>query len=127
MAMDASNPGYLAGRLDELQRENAELRERLRGAAVQQRVVGGAITEAVHEKEATARMAHQVTVEERATRAAVEVQGNSINLSVILQILNFFMLLVLLLGMFFWLPGAIADRMPRSTTVYPNAGIVVPR
>ena len=110
MAMGASNPGYIPGRLEELQRENERLREQLRRTTAQATVATGAIQEAVQEKEATARIAHQVAVEERATRAAVEVQGSNLGLSLILQILNFTMLIIMLVGLFAWLPREIQAR-----------------
>jgi hypothetical protein len=130
MAMGASNPGYVPGRLEELQRENERLREQLRRTAAQATVATGAIQEAVQEKEATARIAHQVAVEERATRAAVEVQGSNLGLSLILQVLNFMMLIVLLVGLFAWLPREIQARSTPSTIVntVPAPGtVVVPR
>jgi hypothetical protein len=120
----------MPGRLEELQRENERLREQLRRAAAQATVATGAIQEAVQEKEATARIAHQVAVEERATRAAVEVQGSNLGLSLILQILNFMMLIVLLVGLFAWLPREIQARSTPSTIVntVPAPGtVVVPR
>lgn len=130
MAMGASNPGFVPGRLEELQRENERLREQLRRTAAQATVATGAIQGAVQEKEATARIAHQVAVEERATRAAVEVQGSNLGLSLILQILNFMMLIVMLVGLFAWLPREIEARSTPSTVVNtaPVPGtVVVPR
>ena len=86
MAMDAARPAaYNAGRVEELQRENDALREQLRQYAAQQAVARGAIVEATQEKEATARIAHQVAVEELATRTAVEVQGQNLGFSVMMQ------------------------------------------
>jgi hypothetical protein len=128
--MGASNPGYVPGRLEELQRENERLREQLRRTAAQATVATGAIQEAVYEKEATARIAHQVAVEERATRAAVEVQGSNLGLSLILQILNFTMLVIMLVGLFAWLPREIQNRATPSTIVNtaPAPGtVVIPR
>lgn len=129
MAMGASSPGFMPGRLEELQRENELLREQLRRTATQATVARGAIQEAVYEKEATARLAHQVAVEERATRAAVEIQGSNIGLSVILQIANFLMLIVILVGLFVWLPREIEARSAPSTIVNtaPAPGVVIPR
>src|SRR3712207_2557767 len=118
MAMDTANTvntAYTTGRIDELQRENQELREQLRRVSVQQTVARNALQEAVGEKEAAAKLAHAVTVEERATRAAVEVQGNNIGLSVILQALNFFLLLITLICMFTWLPRTLEDRLKPGT------------
>lgn len=128
MAMEASNPGFSAGRLEELQKENQLLREQLRRTAAQATVAHGAFQEAVQEKETTARLAHQVAVEERATRAAVAVQGNNLGLSLILQILNFMMLIVLLVGLFAWLPRELEARSGPSTIVNtPAPGVVAPR
>ena len=128
MSSDAASPLYTAGRMEELQRENEELREQLRKLAAQQTVTRGAVMGAAHEKEATARLAHHVVVEEQATRAAVQVQSSGINLSVILQVLNFFMLLVLLVGLFVWLPREIENRVGRPAVVHspPGGTIVVP-
>lgn len=125
MAMDPAGSGYVTGRVEELQRENETLREQLRRAGAQQTVARGALHEAVGEKEASARLAHQVAVEERATRAAVEVQSGNVGLSVILQILNFFMLLILLFGLFVWLPREVETRLkPAVSVVNPSAGTV---
>ena len=130
--MEASRPNLAttAARIDELQRENEQLRQQLRTYAAEQTVVRGALSEAAHEKDATARIAHQVAVEERATRTAVEVQGSSIGFSVIMQILSFFLLLILAVGLFVWLPGEVERRLARNTTRViaptPNS-IVVPR
>ena len=130
MAMGASNPGFIPGRLEELQRENETLREQLRRSAATATVARGAINEAMTEKEVTARLAHQVAIEERATRAAVEVQGNNLGFSVILQVMNFLMLIVLLVGLFVWLPREIQTRVTPSAVVntVPGGGtVVIPR
>lgn len=127
--MEASrmNPAGSAARVDELQRENERLREQLRGYAAQQATIRSALLEANGEREATERLAHQVAVEERATRTAVEVQGSSIGLGVILQILNFFMLLILIFGLFVYVPREMDRRMAPSTTVVtPGNGLVTP-
>lgn len=123
MAMGAARPGYPAGRIEELQRENEELREQVRRYAAAQTVARGAIEEAAHEKDATARIAHQVTVEERATRTAVEVQGSSIGFGLVLTIVNFFILLLLAIGLFAWLPREMENRVRPSTVITaPAAG-----
>jgi hypothetical protein len=130
MAMGASSPGFSAGQVEELTRENAALREQIRRATATNTVAHGAFQEAVTEKETTARLAHQVAVEERATRAAVEVQGNNLGLSLVLQIMNFMMLIILLVGLFAWLPREIEARSGPSSTVITTPGqpgIVVPR
>jgi hypothetical protein len=126
MAMGAPNPSYPAGRVDELQRENEELREQLRRFSAQHTVVRGAMQEAATEKEATARMAHQVAVEERATRAAVEVQSSNIGFAVILQILNFFLLLIMMFGLFVWLPREVENRIPRPPVVAQPGTVTIP-
>jgi len=115
--MGASTPGFSAGRVEELQRENEALREQLRRSNARDVVAHGAFQGAVQEKETTARLAHQVAVEERATRAAVEVQGNNLGLSLVLQIMNFMMLIVLLVGLFAWLPREIEARSRPSTII----------
>jgi hypothetical protein len=119
------DPGYEAGRIDELERENQSLREQLRQYAAQATVARGAIMEAATEKEATARMAHQAVVEERATRAAVEVQGSNIGFSVVLQIINFFLLLILTFGLFVWLPREVEARIPRPAPTVVAPGTIV--
>ena len=127
MSMETADPAYVAGRMAELQKENDELREQLRRFAAHSTVTRGALQEAMHEKETTAKLAHQVTAEERATRAAVEVQGNNIGLSVILQVLNFFMLLILVFGLFVWLPNEVERRVDRpNPVVAPDGTVVVP-
>jgi len=124
----ARQPVQSTGRLEELQRENLALREQLRQLAATQTVARGAIVEATHEKEATARIAHQVAVEERATRTAVEIQGQSLGFSLWMQVITFFLLLVLTIGLFAWLPQQIENRMPH-TVVQPAPGgtVVIPR
>jgi hypothetical protein len=125
MALDAPNPGYMNARLEELQRENAELRERLRFAVAQSH---SAVSGAIQEKETTERLAHQVAVEERATRAAVEVQGSSLSFAVVLQVINFFLLLTLMCGLFLWLPQRLAASLPGTAPVVaPSGSVVVPR
>ena len=126
--MEASrpNPAYGSKRTEELERENETLREQLRAYASQQASVRGAMHEAVGEREATERLAHQMTVEERATRSAVEVQGNTMGFAVMVQIINFFMLLVLIIGMFIYVPSEVARRIGTpSTVVAPAPGTVV--
>ena len=128
MAMSASNSEYSAGRLDELQRENEELRERLRQLSTTDVVARGAISQATTERETTARLAHQVAVEERATRAAVEVQGSSISFAVVMQVINFFLLVVLMIGVFAWIPREMENRLrPATTVVSPVPGATVVR
>jgi len=127
MEASRSNPALAAARIEELQRENETLKEQLRSYATQQTVVRGALSEAAHEKEATARMAHQVAVEERATRTAVEVQGSTIGFAAVMQIISFFILLILMLGMFVWLPREIERRVTPSTTVVTPGGTIIPR
>lgn len=129
MAMGTSNSGFAAGRVEELTRENEALREQIRRASIHNTVTQGAFQEAVTEKETTARLAHQVAVEERATRAAVEVQGNNLGLSLVLQIMNFIMLIIMVVGLFAWLPREIDARTRTSTVITApgQSGIVVPR
>ena len=129
MAMGTPNTAFTAGQVAELQRENEELREQLRRVAAQQTVVAGAISGAAQEREVATRMAHQVAVEERATRAAVEVQGNSIGFAVILQVLSFLLLVLLAIGLFAWLPRELDARFPRAgtTVVSPAGTTVIPR
>ena len=127
MALEASNSGFMRGRLEELQRENDELRDQLRRYAIQATVTRSAISDASTEKEATARIAHQVAVEERATRAAVEVQGSTLSFGVVMQVLNFFMLLVLLLGMLVWLPRELENRVHPTVVNTVPGSVVVPR
>jgi hypothetical protein len=126
MAMDAARqPAQGTGRIEELARENQALREQLRQYAAAQSVARGAIVEAVSEKEAAARIAHQVAVEERATRTAVEVQSHNLSFSVWMQLINFFLLLILAIGLFAWLPQQIADRMPHAVVAPAAPGTVV--
>jgi hypothetical protein len=127
MEASRSNPALAAARIEELQRENQTLREQLQSYAAQQTVVRGALTEAAHEKEATARIAHQVAVEERATRTAVEVQNSTLGFAAIMQIVSFFILLIMIIGMFVWLPREIERRVAPSTTIVTPGGTVVPR
>ena len=122
MAMDMANAAGPSERLAALQQENAELREQLRRAAAERQVARGAIHDAVQEKEIAARLAHQVTVEERATRTAVEVQGSSVGLSITLQVINFLLLLTLLVGVFFWLPGELETHLRPATQIVTPAG-----
>jgi len=121
MAMDTANPAYVAGRLEELERENTELREQLRRLAVHQQVSRNALSEAVGQKETAAQLAHKVTVEERATRAAVEVAGTNVGFSVILQIVNFFALLITIIIATAWLPAEIERRVARPVPVATQA------
>jgi hypothetical protein len=127
MEASRNNPALAAARIDELQRENETLKEQVRALAVQQNVVRGALSEAHHEKEATARIAHQVTVEERATRTAVEVQNNSLSFAVVMQMLNFFVLVVLAAGLFVWLPREMERRVSPPTTIVTPGSTVIPR
>jgi hypothetical protein len=90
-------------------------------------VARGAISEAATEKEATARMAHQVAVEERATRAVVETQASSLGLSVILQIITFFLVLIVAFGLFAWLPREVEARSGRTVITPGGVTTVQPR
>ena len=125
MAMKTVSPNHSAGRLEALQRENDQLREQLRRLALQQNVARDALHDAVQEKETAARLAHTFAAEERATRAAVEVTGNNLGLSLILQILNFFVLLVLAIGLFVWLPNEVERRIDRPAVVTGTGGAIV--
>jgi hypothetical protein len=127
MSTDDVSPLYTAGRMEELQRENEQLKEQVRKLAVQQTVTRGAVMEAAHEREATARMAHQVAVEERTTRAAVAATAGNLNLSVILQVIHLFLLLILMIGLFVWLPREMENRIrPTVVTPQPGGPVVVP-
>lgn len=121
MSLEMSEPRTMALRLEELERENAALREQIRRAATQQVVSRGALAEAVQEKEVAARIASQVTAEERATRAAVEVQGSSLGFSLVLQVLSFLMLVTLIGGLYFWLPTTLENRLRPSTVITGSA------
>jgi hypothetical protein len=126
MATEAMGPAHAAGRMEELQRENAELRERLRRLATQSTAARSALQEAVGEREASARLAHQITVEERATRAALEVHGSNTGFSVVLQVLNLFVLLVLAIGLFVWLPREVERRIPAPPVQAPGGAVIIP-
>ena len=131
MSMDATAAQVTGARIDELQRENELLREQLRTLTVQQQAVHGAVRNATVKEETAARLAHQVAVEERATRAAVEVQASNLGFATIMTIVNFFVLLIILIGMFVWVPklvaGQVAAELPRTTiTAPPGAPVVVP-
>lgn len=128
MSLEMSEPRTMALRLEELERENAALREQIRRAATQQVVSRGALAEAVQEKEVAARIASQVAAEERATRAAVEVQGSSIGFSLVLQVLNFLMLVTLIGGLYFWLPTTLENRLRPATVITGSTSgtVVVP-
>lgn len=130
--MEASrqSPAYGSARLEELQRENDQLREQIRAYAAQHANIRNALQEAAGEREAAERLAHQVTVEERATRTAVVAQGSNIGFAVVMQIINFFILLILIFGMFVYVPREVERRVgPASTTVVtPAPGTVtIPR
>lgn len=129
MSMGAVDPAFAAGRLDELQRENNQLKEQLRRLATQSTVAQGALREAVAEKETAANLVHHVAVEERATRAAVEVQSSAMNMAAIVQFVNFLLLLVISLGLFAWLPGEIGKRVngPSPSAVVAPAGTTIVR
>ncbi len=122
MAMGAAGAPRGAERLQELEQENAELREQLRKYAAAQTVTRGAVMQAAQEREATERIAHQLVVEEQATRAAVEVQTGNTSFAGIMQIVNFFVLIILLFGLFFWLPREVQSQ----SRVVPNTSIVAP-
>ena len=89
---------------------------------VQQTAVRNAVIEATGEREAAERLAHQVVVEERATRTAVEVHGNTIGFAAIMQILNFFLLLIVAFGLFVYVPREMDRRLapPSNTVVTPG-------
>lgn len=126
MSLETGEPRTMALRLEELERENTALREQMRRVATQQVVSRGALAEAVQEKEATARIASRVTAEERATRAAVEVQGSSLSFSLVLQVLNFLMLVVLMAGLYFWLPTTLENRLrPANVVTGTSPGTVI--
>jgi len=109
--------------MEDLERENAELREQLRRYAAAQTVAKGAVIQAAQEKEATARIAHQLVVEEQATRAAVEVQTGNTSFAAIMQIINVFLLVILLVGLFFWLPREVYSQSRQAT---PNVNVIQP-
>jgi len=125
MAMEAAGAPNGAGRMEELERENAELREQLRRYAAAQTVAKGAVMQAEHEREATARIAHQLVVEEQATRAAVEVQTGNTSFAAIMQIINVFLLVILLIGLFFWLPREVYSQS-REAAPTPNVNVIQP-
>lgn len=129
MSMGAVDPAFSAGRVEELQRENNLLKDQLRRYATQSTVAQGALREAVAEKETAANLAHHVSVEERATRAAVEVQSSAMSMAAIVQFVNFLLLLVISLGLFMWLPGEISNRVngPAPTTITAPAGSTIVR
>lgn len=121
-ANDAFTPD---ANVEALQRENDALRAQVRQLAAQQTVARGAIQGAVQEKEATARIAHQVGVEERATRAAVEVQSGNTNMVLFIQMLNICLTVLLLFGIFFWLPRELPQPAPTVITS-PSGGTIIP-
>lgn len=129
MEASRTSPAYGSPRTEELQRENEALKEQVRAYAAQQDAIRRAMQEAIGEREAAERLAHQVAVEERATRTAVQVQGSNIGFAVILQIINFFMLLVLLFGLFIYVPQEVQRRVGQtSTVVTPAPGTtIIPR
>lgn len=129
MSMGTVDPAFSAGQMEELKRENNLLKEQLRRLATQSTVAQGALREAVAEKETAANLVHHVAVEERATRAAVEVQSSAMNMAAIVQFINMLLLLVIALGLFAWLPGEIGNRVngPKPNTVVAPSGTTIVR
>ena len=125
--MDTASTSPGPDRITALEQENAALRDQLRRFTNQAKVTQGAIIEAASEKEAAARIAHQTVVEERATRAAVEVQGSNIGFTVVMQVLNFFLMVILLFGLFVWLPKTVEGQSrPAPTISVPGGTTVIP-
>jgi len=129
MSMGTTDPAFSAGRLEELQRENNLLKEQLRRFSTQSTVAQGALREAVAEKETAANLAHHVAVEERATRAAVEMQGSAMNMAAVVQFINMLLLLAIALGLFAWQPTELGKRVngPSPSAVVAPSGVTVVR
>jgi len=125
MAMPASETLELQVDVETLRKENELLRQQVRQLSAQQTVARGAIQEAVQEKEATARIAHQVGVEERATRAAVEVQAGNSSVQLFVQVMNLLLTVLVLFGLFIWLPRALPQAAPTVITS-PSGATIVP-
>lgn len=112
--------------IESLRAENDQLRAQVKQLAARQQTAQGALSTASAEREATERLAHSVVTQERVTHEAISAQGGSLGLSVLLQILNFLMLLLVLLGIFFWLPGAVANRIPNTPQVVVPGAVSTP-
>jgi len=108
-----------------LRQENQRLQEQLRKFATNEKAARGALSTASAEREATEKLAHQVVVQERVTHEAIASQGGSLGLSVILQIVNSLLLIVMLVGVFAWLPKELSRiTTPASSTIMMPGGSV---
>jgi hypothetical protein len=126
MAMPAHDPFAADTDLEALRRENETLRQQVRQLSAGQTVARGALQAASSEKEATARIAHQAVVEERATRAAVEVTASTATTVMVLQVMNLLVSILLLVGLFLWLPKALAQPSAPTVITSPSGATVIP-
>jgi hypothetical protein len=121
-AEETRTTDYMAGRLDELEKENAMLRRELQALRAERDVARGAAQSAMAERVAAHELTGRLAAEERATQAALAEQSSNFSYVNIMLLLTFLVTLVVALGIFIWVPGRVANDLQSRTVIAPAAG-----
>jgi len=111
MAMDASGirtTEYVTGRLEELERENNQLKRELQALRAERDVAKGAAQSAMAERVAAQELTGRLTAEERATQQALAETSNRFGFVNVMLLLTFLTSLLGLMALLLWLPGRVA-------------------
>ena len=111
MAMDASGirtTEYVTGRLEELEKENGHLRRELISLRAERDVARGAAQSAMAERVAAQELTGRLAAEERMTQQVLAEQSSNLNFVNVMLLLTFVTSLLMLLGLFLWLPARVA-------------------
>lgn len=111
---------YMAGRMDELERENTQLRRDLQALRAEASVARGAAQSAMAEEQAAREVTTRLAAEGRVTQQVLAEQNSNFGFVNIMLTLIFVSLLACVLGVFAWVPNKVVTELrPRTTVVAP--------
>jgi len=116
---------YITGRLQEMEKENAQLKRELQALRAERDVARGAAQSAMAERVAAQDLTGRLVAEERATQQVLAEQSSNFTYVNVMLLLTFATSLISLLAMLIWLPNRL-ENQPHVVAAPPPAAISVP-
>ena len=117
----------MTGRVEELEKENGHLRRELQALRAERDVARGAVQSALAERVAAQELTGRLAAEERVTQQVLAEQSSNLSFVNVMLLLTFGTSLLMLLGLFLWLPARVAGEVQaRRTTVVAAPAATAP-